>query len=207
MNFQNIYRPFFKHFRPTRMRQLWQDFKLTPQTRVLDVGGTWYNWSLLSKQPCLTILNLKVPQVRNRQATWLVADARCLPFRDRSFEIVYSNSVIEHLENMYNQCLFAAECCRVGQRYYVQTPNKYFPIEPHLITPLIHWLPRGLQRRMLRNMTIWGLINRPSQQRCDEFMREIRLLNETEMQGLFPDAQIWRERILGITKSIIAVKN
>jgi hypothetical protein len=189
------------------MRQFWQDFKLTPQTRVLDVGGTWYNWSLLSQQPCLTILNLKAPQERNQGAAWLVADARSLPFRDRSFEVVYSNSVIEHLGNMHNQRLFAAECRRVGQRYYVQTPNKYFPIEPHLITPLIHWLPRGLQRRMLRNMTIWGLINRPSQQRCDEFMREIRLLDEDELRRLFPDAVIWHERLLHITKSVIAIRN
>lgn len=189
------------------MRQFWRDFKLTPQARVLDVGGAWYNWSLLSQQPRLTVLNLEVPRERNQQATWLVADARYLPFRDRSFEVVYSNSVIEHLENVINQRLFAAEFHRVGQRYYVQTPNKYFPIEPHLLTPFIHWLPRKLQRRMLRNMTIWGMINRPTQQRCDEFMREIHLLNETEMRRLFPDAQIWRERILGITKSIIAVRN
>jgi hypothetical protein len=207
MNIHSLYRIIFQYFRPKRMRQFWRDFRLAPQTRVLDVGGTWYNWSLLSQQPCLTILNLKVPQERNQRAAWLVADARYLPFRDRSFEVVYSNSVIEHLENIHNQRLFAAGCQRVGRHYYVQTPNKHFQIEPHLITPFIHWLPRELQRRMLRNMTVWGLVNRPNQQRCAEFMREIRLLDETEMRGLFPDAHIWRERILGITKSIIAVRN
>jgi hypothetical protein len=55
-------------------------------------------------------------------------------------------------------------------------------------------------------MTIWGLINRPSQQRCDEFMREIRLLNEGELQRLFPGT-IWHERLLRITKSLMAVRN
>ncbi len=206
MNFHHLYRPFFKYFRPKRMRQFWRNFKLTPQTRVLDVGGAWYNWSLLSQQPRLTVLNLETPREQNQPASWLVADARYLPFKDQSFEVVYSNSVIEHLADVVNQRLFAAECHRVGQRYYVQTPNKHFPIEPHLLTPFIHWLPHRLQRRMLRNMTIWGMINRPTQQRCDEFMQEICLLDERELRRLFPDAQIWHERLFGITKSLIAVK-
>jgi hypothetical protein len=205
MNIHKLYHPFLKYFRTKRMRQFWQKFELRPQARVLDVGGTWYNWSFLSQQPDVTILNLNLPNEQNKQATWLIADARHLPFGDRSFDVVYSNSVIEHLENANNQQLFAMECGRVGQRYYVQTPNKHFPVEPHLLTPFIHWLPRRVQRRMLRNMTVWGLISRPSQP-CDNFLREIRLLDQHELQILFPDAAIWRERVLGITKSLIAVK-
>ena len=206
MNVHDLYRVIFKYFRPKRMRQFWHEFGLTIQTRVLDVGGTWYNWSLLPDQPQLTILNLTLPLEKHDRAVWLIADARHLPFKDGAFDVVYSNSVIEHLENVDNQRLFAAECVRVGHRVYVQTPNRRFPIEPHLLTPFIHWLPRRLQRRMLRNMTVWGLLSRPSQQRCDEFVREIRLLDERELKRLFPEAEIWRERVLGITKSLVAVK-
>jgi hypothetical protein len=100
--------------------------------------------------------------------------------------------------------LFAAECKRVGAQYYVQTPNKWFPIEPHLLTPIIHWLPRELQRRLLRNFTVWGLMTRPSEQRCKSLMQEICLLDEQSLRRLFPEADIWHERVLGLTKSLMA---
>lgn len=206
MDIYALYNVILRYFRPRRMRKFWHGFNLTPRMRVLDVGGTWYNWSLLPEHPRLTILNLSLSPDRSRQADWLIADARHLPFKDGAFDVVYSNSVIEHLSNAGNQHLFAAECSRVGQRYYIQTPNRRFPIEPHLITPFIHWLPRRFQRRLLRNMTLWGLLTRPSEQRCDDFMQEIHLLDEYDLKGLFPEAAIWRERFLGLIKSLIAVK-
>ncbi|MEO0069888.1 MAG: iron dependent repressor, metal binding and dimerization domain protein [candidate division WOR-3 bacterium] len=73
--------------------------------------------------------------------------------------------------------MFAKEIARVGIRYYVQTPNKRFPIEPHLLTPLIHYflpyLPRSLQRQLLRYFTLWGWITRPTVQECERFLREV----------------------------------
>lgn len=121
--------------------------------------------------------------------------------------MVYSNSVIEHLGDFENQRLFAAECIRVGQRYYVQTPNKWFFVEPHLITPFIHWMSCEVQWLLLRNFTVWGWITRPSVQECEAFMNSTRLLDKTKLQHLFPDADIWHERFLGLSKSLIAVKN
>jgi hypothetical protein len=135
-----------------------------------------------------------------------VADGCYLPFKDSVFDVVYSNSVIEHLENVQNQRLFASECRRVGLRYYVQTPNKWFPIDPHLIAPVIHWLPRGVQKRLLRNFTVRGWITRPTEQESDVFLRGIRLLGPKGLRHLFPDAEIWHERVLGFSKSLIAVK-
>ena len=93
-----------------------------------------------------------------------------------------------------------------GTAYFVQTPNKWFPVEPHLITPLIHYLPKTVQKRLLRNFTIWGLVTRPTDQQCENFVREVRLLDERELRQLFPDAEIWHERVLGLTKSLIAVR-
>lgn len=207
MNIHDLYRSFFRYFRPKRMRQFWHRFGLTVETRVLDVGGTSFNWSLTPSRPRLVILNLSTPREEDQKdITWLVADGRHLPFKDNAFDVVYSNSLIEHLGNLYNQRLFAAECRRVGLRYYVQTPNKWFPIEPHLITPFIHWLPRRVQRRLLRNFTVRGLITRPTEQECEDLLKEIRLLDEWELRQLFPDAEIWHERVLGLTKSLIAVK-
>ncbi|GAG25121.1 unnamed protein product, partial [marine sediment metagenome] len=177
-------------------------FRASRKTRVLDVGGTPFNWSLLPEQPELVFVNLSA----RKGCDWIIADGRHLPFKDGAFDVVYSNSVIEHLGTMESQRLFADECRRVGLRYYVQTPNKWFPVEPHLITPFIHYLPRSVQRRLLRNFTVWGLVTRPTAQQCESFVQEVRLLDERELNQLFPDSQIWHERVLGITKSLIAVR-
>jgi hypothetical protein len=93
----------------------------------------------------------------------------------------------------------------VGRRYYVQTPSRWFPIEPHLMTPLIHYLPRRIQRKLLRNFTVWGVLVRPTPEGCDAFLRDIRLMTAGELRRLFPAAEIWRERALGLVKSLIAV--
>ncbi len=208
MNIHSLYRPFLRHFRTRRMQQFCRIFELTAETRVLDVGGTLFNWTLLSFQPRVTIVNISLPSVPGdiEKASWIIADGRYLPFRNGAFEIVYSNSVIEHLGDLENQREFANEIRRISKRYYVQTPNRWFPVEPHLITPFIHYFSRSVQRRFLRNFTIWGLVTRPTDQQCDKFLQEVRLLNESELRELFPDAEIWHERVLGLTKSLIAVK-
>jgi hypothetical protein len=61
-------------------------------------------------------------------------------FETKSFDIVFSNSLIEHLPRELQQA-FAAECQRVGRHFYIQTPNKWFPVELHILLPIIHWLP------------------------------------------------------------------
>jgi hypothetical protein len=181
-------------------------FSVKPETRVLDVGGSPFNWLLLPTRPDVTLLNVCQPSDDNTGFTWLVADGRFLPFKDFSFNVVFSNSVIEHLGRIEEQRQFASECRRLGHKYYVQTPNRKFFMEPHFITPFLHWLPVRVQRKLLRNFTVWGLMTRPSAPQCDAFLNEIHLLDETELQELFPDAEIWRERFLGFTKSLIAAK-
>ena len=205
MDFHELIRPVLRHFRTKRMRLFRDRFRLTPQSRVLDVGGFLYNWSLLPERPRLTIVNLVALGVEGPGVAWVVADGRRLPFKDRAFDIVYSNSVIEHVGDFDDKRLFAMECGRVGVSYYVQTPNRRFPVEPHLVTPLIHWLPIECQRRLLRNFTVRGLISRPTVEECEELLR-IRLLGQEEMRVLFPDGEIWHERVMGMTKSLIAVR-
>jgi SAM-dependent methyltransferase len=189
------------------MQQFSHRFKLINGTRILDLGGDLFNWSLIPIAPSLTITNLIPPKSPVDGVIWVIADGRNLPFKNAAFDIVYSNSVIEHLGDLAGQLLFAQEVSRVGVRYYVQTPNRWFPIEPHLITPFIHYLSKSIQRRLLRNFTIWGLVTRPTPQLCEEFLREIRLLDMSSFRKLFPDAEIWLERVFGMTKSLIAVRN
>jgi len=110
---------------------------------------------------------------------------------------VFSNSVIEHVPQDL-QAAFAAEISRVGQRYFVQTPNRNFPIEPHYQFPFFQFLPLRLQRALNRRFTLgW--------QKKGEW-EEITLLSARQLKRLFPDAEIHRERIFGLTKSLMAVR-
>ncbi len=197
---------FMRRFRPKRMQRFVKLLGIGPATHILDVGGTSFDWALLPFKTNVTILNAEIDGHLGA-LRWIIGDARRLPFAEKSFDVVYSNSTIEHLYSEDNQRLAAAEIARVGKAYFVQTPNRWFPIEPHYLTPFVHYLPKKWQRRLLRNFTLWGILSRPSQQTCDTDVDEIRLLTTSDMRGLFPDATIYSERFLGLTKSIIAVKS
>lgn len=95
---------------------------------------------------------------------------------------------------------------RVGRALWIQTPNRWFPIEPHFLTPFIHWLPKRLRKRLVRNFTVWGLVTRPTIETAHEIVDEIRLLSAKELRELFPGCEIVRERFLGLTKSLIVVR-
>ena len=193
-----------RRFRRDRMATFQRLFPLTSKTRILDVGGTSLNWGLIAGRPDVTLLNLPTDGVAN-----VVGDGRYLPFRDRSCDIVFSNSVIEHISLPSDQQRFADEVRRTGRAYWVQTPDYRFPIEPHLVTPFLHWLPKGVRLAIARRFTFWSLLERPSPDRWEYYIRhcaeEVRLLDARQLQALFPEAQIIRERFLGLSKSLIAV--
>jgi hypothetical protein len=197
-------------FRRRRMRRFERTFAITAATRVLDVGGTAINWEYLSVRPRLVILNTGRERRDAEGVTWVVGDGCSLPFPNGAFDIVFSNSVIEHVGPQERQCLFAREIARVGRAYWVQTPNRWFPVEPHLLTPFLHWLPARVRARMARRLTVWQWVTRPTPDRrqfyVEHFLGDIRLLGPAEMERLFPGAHLLRERFLGLTKSLVAVR-
>jgi hypothetical protein len=209
MDVHAVYDVFLRRFRRRRMRAFAAAFRVGPDTTVLDVGGTPYNWQWLEPRCRLTLLNLEPPA----EGAELPAGARAvvgsgarLGFRDGAFDVAFSNSVIEHLGSFERQAAFASELRRVGRGVWVQTPARSFPIEPHLLAIGIHWLPRRWQRRLVRRASLWGWLSRPSAERIEAFLAEIRLLDGQEMQRLFPDCEIRRERVLGLTKAYVAVR-
>jgi ubiquinone/menaquinone biosynthesis C-methylase UbiE len=200
-----------QHFRRKRMQRFAAELGITAQTRVLDIGGTPGCWEVLAVRPRLVLLN--TPRAREDLAgavTWVAGDGRLLPFRDRAFDVVFSNSVIEHVGDADSQQRFADEVARVGRAYWVQTPNRWFPVEQHLLTPFIHWLPKAWQRAVVPRFNLWQTLTRPSADRREfyvaHYLRDVRLLSGSEVRALFPGARILRERLWGITKSLVAMR-
>jgi len=191
-----IYAALGARFRRKRISDFLSSFAVSPTTRILDIGGSLSFWRGLPVQ--VTVLNLD-PNVAHR-----VADARNLPFADRSFDIAFSNSLIEHVGDYQDQVACAREIARVGVRYYVQTPNQRFPIEPHLLVPFIHWLPLRW-RKLLVRLTPWAILTHPDRRTIDELL-STRMLTAKEMKQLFPDAELSSERFCGLCKSFIATR-
>jgi hypothetical protein len=187
------------------MRAFVKMFGVDETTNIVDVGGYEFNWSLIPQSPKVTFVNLEDEEWEKGRFRKVKGDGRHLQLADRSFDIAYSNSVIEHVGSWDDQMAFAGEIRRIAPRYYVQTPNKWFFVEPHLIAPWVHFLPKRILRRLVRRFTIWGLVTRPDQAKVDNFLSSIRLLDKRDMQRLFPDANIIEEKFCGMTKSLVAV--
>jgi hypothetical protein len=191
------------------MKEFEKTFAPAPQTKILDVGGTSYNWRLIDCPSQIVILNLSLPQhieTEPNNFNFVAGNGMDLKYADLEFDVCYSNSVIEHLGSFENQIKFAAEVRRVGKKIWVQTPSRSFFFEPHFLTPFVHFLPKNVQRKLLRNFTIWGLATRPDKDKVKNFLDEIRLLSYAEMKTLFPDCEIRKEKFLFLTKAFIAIR-
>lgn len=175
---------------------------------ILDVGGTANFWAESAFNDRVTLLNTEPSRfgAAKQNSIQMIGDGCALPFPDQSFDIVFSNSTIEHVGTWERQVRFASESRRVGRSIWVQTPAREFFIEPHLIAPFIHWLPRNGQRRLIRRFTIRGWLDRPDPAAIEHFLDEVRLISFSEMRRLFPDCVILKERFLGLCKSYIAMR-
>ena len=178
---------------------------------ILDVGGESVFWQRegFDGEPGIsfTLLNLGKPANLPANFTFVAGDARNMPyFADDQFDIVFSNSTIEHVGDFSDQARMASEVQRVGKRYFVQTPNYYFPIEPHFLFPFFQFLPIPTRVWLLQNFSFSRMGKVTDRKRALRLVEEIRLLTESEMLTLFPGAEIYRERLAGLVKSIIAYK-
>jgi hypothetical protein len=152
----------------------------------------------------LTLLNLELQSTTLPFARSIVGDARDLSrFADKSFDLVFSNSVIEHLGLFREQMRMAEEVRRVGRRYFVQTPNRWFPLEPHALVPFFQFMPVRLSARLLRKRSIGWMARSPDLTRALIDVESLRLLSRRELQLLFPGAEILQERVFGLTKSFV----
>lgn len=204
----SLYRKFQPGFREKRIRLFLEKLKPGSDTRILDVGGHAYDWEGVPVDSRITLLNVAYPTGAQNSSrfTSLIGDGRKMDFEEGAFEIAYSNSVIEHVGSFEDQKRFASEARRVGKRIFVQTPNRWFPVEPHFGALFVHFLPWTLAKVLLRFLSFRGLFRSGDNVDLKHLANELRLLSFREMRELFPDCEIYRERCLGLTKSFIAIR-
>ena len=201
------------YFRRQRMRRLVEIFDIRPGMHVLDLGGTPMIWEHVSAPLDITLLNLpgtlskgmsdsailQSPQLKHHTFHLIEGDACNVPqFGDRSFDLVFSNSVIEHVGPPPKQAEFAREVQRLGKCYWVQTPSMWFPIEVHSGMPFYwlypSWLRAALMRHWRTHLPAWWA----------EYMDTTRVLSRRRMAELFPSSRTGVDYFLGFPKSYVS---
>lgn len=181
----------------------------TPETRVLDVGvtsdRTFQESNYFEKMypyrhniTCVgtedgSHLQRDYPGVRYTQ----VKPHDALPYRDGEFDIVFSNAVIEHVGSRADQRRFAQELCRVGRRFFITTPNRWFPFEHHTGLPLLHYLPASRFRAVLRG----------TRYRYWAAEEHLNILTARELRQLFPAhaaVEVRSVRLAGVPANLVA---
>ena len=182
--------------------------QLPKPLKVLDVGGSvefWVNANYQGNTDFqITIINLTARESAYSNLKTKIGDATNLSeYQNNDFDLVFSNSVIEHLCTKENQTKMAKEILRVGKKHFIQTPSKYFFMEPHYLLPYFNFCPEGLKFFILTKTKL-SRLRKWNSSFAKQYIEEIRLLSLKEMKELFPESIIWKEKFIGMNKSFVA---
>jgi SAM-dependent methyltransferase len=189
--------------------KLFEEILITQSiVKILDVGGWEIFWKNMGIERYpnvhILLLNLYKQPVSMKNIESMVGDGcRMDEFESGQFDIVFSNSVIEHAGDFNRQMNMANEIRRVGKNYFVQTPNYYFPIEPHFMFIGFQWLPVSVRVFLIRHFNLGWIEKIPDYNKAVKMIEDTRLLKYSELNSMFPDAKIYREKYLGFTKSFV----
>lgn len=182
------------------------------ECRILDVGGTEYYWQIagdfLKSAPVkIDLVNLESSPTLAPWCRSLIGDATKLDeIESGSYDLVHSNSVIEHVGQWRQMEAMATHIRRIAPTYYVQTPYFWFPYEPHFRMPFFHWLPEQVRFRLLMNFNLGFGGRRGNVRDAMLGLQSSSMLDLAQFRTLFPDAEIRYERVCGLTKSLMAVR-
>lgn len=191
-------------YRRARFKLFLRVMQVSAESLILDVGGTEATWKGTGFERNVTLLNRGF-QGKDEDFKYVEGDACGMHMMtNRSFDIVYANSVIEHVGSWQRQCALAQEVARVGKTYWIQTPNKHFPIEPHAVFPLFQYMPLTWQQFVATRWRYSHFVRNHEDVR--RMLSDLRLLTKRELAMLFPDGKFIPERFIGLTKSLITYK-
>ena len=194
--------------RKRKLARFLEELQPGPETTIVDVGvgdtgfdtepgvalshnffEAMYPWperiTAVSDVPLPTFAQ-EFPQIAP-----VTASGTNLPFGDDSFDIAFSNAVLEHVGGREEQRRFVHELCRVAPKVFVSTPNRRFPLEVHTLVPFLHWLPRSARDRAFAAL------------RRDAW-EGVELLNRRELLELFPPGAHARVIESRMTISVVA---
>lgn len=204
-----VYHLIWRHWRERRRKRFQNRMNPNLAQVVLDVGGCPSEWNgrgaLFGKVDLLNLEAFPIPQWPDSPVMRsFKGDGRALDFEDGSYDIVYSNSVLEHVGTWEDQQAFARETRRVGAHLWIQTPAYGCPVEPHYLGLFIHWFPARWHVSLARWTSVVGLTGAADLQ---SIASNTRLVTKREFKELFPDCEIWTERLFLIfPKSYVAIR-
>ncbi|MFG2824444.1 class I SAM-dependent methyltransferase [Kitasatospora sp. NPDC048365] len=196
--------------RARRWSELLRCFPDLADMRVLDLGGTPSSWQFAPVRPAHVVTVNLDPRTALDTApglTALVADACDLPgsLAAERFDLVYSNSLVEHVGGHSRRQRFAEAVRTRADHHWVQTPYRYFPIEPHWVFPGMQYLPFRT-RVAISQRWPYGHIRSGDHAQAVADVAEVELLSVTEMRSYFPGSRLWFERFAGLPKSLVATR-
>jgi hypothetical protein len=195
--------------RARRWEWLQETFPGIGSMSVIDLGGTVEAWQRAPLRPAAVhVVNLEQPPTDI--PGWISADQAdvCdLPdhIARHTYDLVFSNAVIEHVGGYAQRLKFAAAVHKFAPRHWIQTPYRYFPIEPHWLFPGFQFLPLTVRAEISRR---WPLMHTQSASHAEGVRTAlgVELLGRTEMMCYFPDSKLRHEKAMGMIKSLIAIK-
>lgn len=202
--FQALLGPFSHHTRRKRGELFVATMKPVPGEKVLDVGGQPQIWDHVKVPLEITCLNLAGIMTTEHQShhkfIFVEGDGCDMPqFQPGQFDMVFSNSVIEHVGDESKRAMFAREIRRISNRYWVQTPYKHYPIEAHSGMPFWWLYPEFIRKAILRRwkkkLPAWT-----------EMIEHTTVISTSELKALFPESKVRLEWMI-FPKSLIAYSN
>lgn len=183
--------------------------KLEKPVNILDLGGSDYHWRNSrfrdNKNFQITIVNTELQNIKDiSNMSFIKKDVRDLDyFDDIEFDLVYSNSLFEHINNFEEQKKLAGEIQRIGKHYFIQTPNYYFPLEPHFLFPFFQFMPDSIRTKLIMKHDLGWFKKQVDESKARELASSVRLLRKSELKKMFPGGKIFTEKYLLLNKSFI----
>lgn len=176
------------------------------EMRVLDLGGYANGWRHITPRPRQVVtVNLDRDDGEPNPGVEVVQGDACAPpgwLLEEKFDLVYSNSLIEHVGGHARRRQLGEVVRALAPAHWVQTPYRYFPLEAHYLFPGFQFLPLRARAELAHRWPVSTLRSTPASAVGD--VLNIEFLSRTEMRYYFPTSAIVSERFLGLTKSLIA---